>query len=163
MSQQDQTMERIRDAFRLFCRGERAEGRAMLEAIWHELGPEGDIFHRSVTAHYLADTEDDPLGELAWDLRALETASSLDEERALNQPRAEAVRAFLPSLHLSVADDYRRMGDFEKASHHVDLGAELSQGLGQDTYAQTIRTRLIEITTQIEERDSGPLIVFELE
>lgn len=156
-------MERIRNAFRLFCGGELAEARRLLTAIWDELGPEGDVFHRSVTAHYLADTEDDPKGELEWDLRALEIAKSLKDDLAETYPLAKAVRAFLPSLHLNLADDYRRIGDFQKARHHVDLGHELSGHLGLDAYSQTVRAGLVRVDAQIEQRDSGPPMIFDFD
>ncbi len=163
MNQEQDTLERIRNAFRTFCRGERVEGRAQLFAIWEELGPEGDIFHRTVVAHYLADSEDDPSGELEWDLRALEVANELTDDVAESYPSTPAVRAFLPSLHLNLADDYRRMGVFEKARLHADLGSELSRGLGIDAYSQTVRAGLARVDTQIEARDQGPAIVFDLD
>ncbi len=161
MSERHQTLERIRGAFRLYCRGDRAEARSLLTAIWDELGPAGDIFHRCVAAHYLADMSDDPEIELEWDLRALEIANSLEGEVAETNPLAASVRAFLPSLHLNLADDYRKMGDFQKARQHAEAGFALSGSLGRDAYAQTIRAGLIRVDAQIQDRDSGPAIIFD--
>jgi tetratricopeptide (TPR) repeat protein len=161
VNRQDETLNRIRNAFRLFCRGERTEARGLLTEIWDELGSQGNFFHRCVAAHYLADTAEDPQVELEWDLRALEIARSLNDESAETYPLAAAVRTFLPSLYLNLADDYRRIGDFEKARQHADLGIELSRGLGLDAYGQTIRAGLMRVDTQIEERDSGPQIIFD--
>ena len=156
-------MEEIRSAFRLFWRGERTEGRGRLMQIWERLGAEGDVFHRSVTAHFLADTQDSMEAELEWDLRALEVAMSLDDRTAEAYPLTAMLRRFLPSLHLNLADDYRRMGDFEKARHHAALGNELSVGLGFDTYSQTVREGLVRVEAQIEQRDSGPSVVFDFD
>ncbi|MET9295059.1 hypothetical protein [Streptomyces sp. NPDC003077] len=54
--------------------GDREEARNRLRALWEEVGPRGDPFHRCALAHYLADTQDDPLDELHWDLMALDAA-----------------------------------------------------------------------------------------
>ena len=163
MNQQDQTLEEIRGAFRIYCRGERAEGRRLLQEIWDKLGADGDIFHRSVAAHYLADTQQDPHGELKWDLQALEVADSLDPERAKTYPQAAAVQAFYPSLHLNLADDYRKLGDFDNARRHADRGTELSGSLGLDAYGQSVRAGLVRVDSQIAERDSGPSVVFDFD
>ncbi|MFF1797599.1 hypothetical protein ACFVXQ_25845, partial [Kitasatospora sp. NPDC058263] len=47
-------------------RGRRAQARESFERLWHELGERGDVFHRCVLAHYLADLQDDPHAELEW-------------------------------------------------------------------------------------------------
>jgi hypothetical protein len=163
MNQPDQTLQRIRSAFRLFCHGEQAAGREQLMAVWDELGPDGDIFHRSVAAHYIADTQEDLQNELEWDLRALEAARSMTAERAENYPSAAAVRAFYPSLHLNLADDYRKLGDFETARRHADWGNELSVSLGLDAYGQSVRSGLVRVESQIGERDSGPSVIFDFD
>jgi hypothetical protein len=163
MSERHQTLERIRNAFRLYCRGDRTEARSLLTGIWDELGPAGDIFHRCVAAHYLADMSDDPQAELEWDLRALEIANELEGQVAETYPLAASVRAFLPSLHLNLADDYRKMGDFQKARQHAEAGLALSGSLGVDAYGQTIRAGLIRVDAQIEDRDSGPAIIFDFD
>lgn len=161
MSTGDQTLERIKGAFRLFCRAERVEGRRQLEQIWQELEPDGDVFCRCLTAHYLADTEDEPAAELDWDRRALEVAESIGDNP--EHPATAAVRAFIPSLHLNLADDYRRLGDFDRAQRHVELGYDNGQGLGLDAYGQNVRAALVRVSAQIDERDSGPPVVFDFD
>ena len=163
MNQQDPTLERIRSAFRLFCHGERSAGQEQLAAIWDELGPDGDVFHRCVTAHYLADTRETMEEQLEWDLRALEIADSLDRERAKTYPLAAAIRAFYPSLHLNLADDYRKLGNFEAARRHADWGTELSGSLGLDAYGQAVRAGLVRVDSQIGERDRGPSVIFDFD
>lgn len=156
-------MERIRSAFRLFCRGEQTAGREQLVAIWDELGPDGDVFHRCVTAHYLADTQENLQDQLEWDLRALEVADSLDREKAKTYKSGGAIRAFYPSLHLNLADDYRKLGDFATARRHADWGTELSDALGLDAYGQSVRAGLVRVESQIGELDSGPSVIFDFD
>jgi hypothetical protein len=163
VNQQDQTLQEIRGAFRLYCGGEQAEGRRLLQEIWDKLGADGDVFHRCVAAHYLADVQEDPQDELKWDRTALEVADSLVSERAGTYPSAAAVRAFYPSLHLNLADDYRKLGDFDNARRHADRGMELSGSLGLDAYGQSVRAGLVRVDSQIGERDSGPSVVFDFD
>ncbi|WP_234430675.1 hypothetical protein [Streptomyces sp. NRRL F-4489] len=108
--------------------GDREEARNRLAALWQEIGPRGDAFHRCALAHYMADTQDDPRDELYWDLRALEAAECFVTDRSARsgaagggpagaarsaggpgpgarQPLA-ALRAFFPALHLDLAADY---------------------------------------------------------
>lgn len=158
MAQQDETLTRIKDAFRLYCRAEVAEGRRLLLELWEELGPDKG-YHRSVTAHYLADTETELEEELKWDLRAMEAAQGVDE----GSPYAAAVEMFFPSLHLNLADCYRRMGEFEKARHHADEGMAAGGVLGLDHYGQTVRGGLVRVQAQIEELDKGPSIIFDFD
>lgn len=76
---EDGVLTRIGQAIMLHHGGDREEARARLTALWTEIGPHADAFHRCTLAHYLADTQDDPLDELGWDLRALNAAQ--EEER----------------------------------------------------------------------------------
>jgi hypothetical protein len=155
VNQPSAVFEDLRSAMRLFHRGEREEARQKLGEIWAGLGSDGNLFHRCIAAHYIADTQDDPNDELAWDTRALELADA--------DPGDPSIRAFLPSLHLNLADGYRRIGDFAKAGEHVDKGLELSAVLGHDRYGQTVREGLIRVNAQVEERDSGPAMLFEFD
>lgn len=72
---------RIGQAVMLHRGGDREEARNRLGELWQELGPDGDALHRCTLAHYLADTQDDPADELAWDLRALAAADRAVRER----------------------------------------------------------------------------------
>jgi hypothetical protein len=162
LNQQDEILARIKNAFRLYCRAEVAEGRRLLEELWEELGPDKP-YHRSVTAHYLADTQIDPEEELKWDLRALEAALVVFDDPSGTSPYLPAIQTFMPSLHLNLADGYRRMGDFEKARHHAEEGAASAGALGLDHYGQTVRGGLIRVQAQIEELDRGPSIIFDFD
>ena len=149
------TFEDLRIAMRQFHRGDRAEARQKVLEVWERLGEEGDAFSRCVAAHYLADMQDDADEELAWDSRALQTAESNADD--------PSVRNFLPSLYLSLADDYRRMSDFEKARELVDKGLEHSGVLGFDRYAQTVREGLTRVDAQVQDHDSGPAVIFDFD
>lgn len=74
---EDAVMTRIGQAVILLHAGDREEARNRLGAIWSEIGEEGDDLHRCTLAHYMADAQDDPADELAWDLRALTAAEAL--------------------------------------------------------------------------------------
>ncbi|MER0240457.1 hypothetical protein AAHZ94_00125 [Streptomyces sp. HSW2009] len=73
----DAVLTRIGQAVMLHRGGDREEARNRLAALWQEVGPDGDSLHHCTLAHYLADTQDDPADELAWDLRALAAADKL--------------------------------------------------------------------------------------
>lgn len=163
MNQPNPTLERIKNAMRSFHRGDRPQAREELRELWDELGASGDTYHRSVVAHYLADVQDNLQDELTWDLRALETAESASTEAGEAAPALGPVRAFLPSLHLNLADVFRRMGQFDRARDHVERGGELSGTLGLDAYGQTVRSGLIRVQTQIDDLDSGPAVIFEMD
>ncbi|MFE3861574.1 hypothetical protein ACFXPT_14215 [Streptomyces goshikiensis] len=74
---EDAVMTRIGQAVILLHAGDREEARNRLAEIWAEIGAEGDSLHRCTLAHYMADAQDDPADELAWDLRALTAADGL--------------------------------------------------------------------------------------
>ncbi|MBC3982406.1 hypothetical protein H8N01_07490 [Streptomyces sp. AC536] len=88
----DAVLTRIGQAVMLHRGGDREEARNRLGELWQELGVEDDTLHHCTLAHYLADTQDDPADELAWDLRALAVADRLMREhdaRAEHDTRAE--------------------------------------------------------------------------
>ena len=52
--------------------GDKALSRSRLQALWERIV--GNPVHEFVLAHQMADAQDDPEEELAWDLRALDSA-----------------------------------------------------------------------------------------
>lgn len=163
MSEQQDVLGRIRHGFRLFCRAEQAEGRRQLEEVWEELQPDGDPFARCMAAHYLADIQLDAQAELEWDLKALEIAQSVPEGEIDEDAPPSAIAVFLPSLHLNLADDYRRLGDFPSARRHIKEGSARIALLGFDQYGQRVRAELLRASAQIDDGDSGPPIVFDFD
>ncbi|RSN88456.1 hypothetical protein DMH26_31145, partial [Streptomyces sp. WAC 05379] len=107
----DAVLTRIGQVVMLMHAGDREEARRRLLDLWAELGEGADPLHRCTLAHYLADTQDDPLDELAWDLRALAAAEGAGG--------AVAVRALYPSLHLNLAADYVKLERKETAIAHL--------------------------------------------
>jgi hypothetical protein len=107
--QPDEFLERIARGIDLVQRGERELARRVLLAVWNDLGPDGDPLHRCAAAHTLADVQDNPHDELVWDLRALAAAAQFTDARATAGSDGP-VLGFYPSLHLNLADVYRRLG-----------------------------------------------------
>jgi hypothetical protein len=128
----DAVMTRIGQAIMLLHGGDREEARNRFGAIWSEIGADGDALHRCTLAHYMADTQDDPGDELAWDLRALTAAEGLTDERAAEHRDALAVRAFYPALHLSLAADYVKLQRPEAAWIHLNRARKASDVLADD-------------------------------
>jgi hypothetical protein len=152
MDAQDEVMERVGTAMALFHAGDRAGARRGFALIWDEVGPDGDPFHRCVLAHYLADVQDDLRDELAWDLRALEAAAALTDDRVQEHHASLRIRGFYPSLHLNLAEDYRRLGEPDKARHHLAEAETRADALADDDYGNGIRAAL----TRLADRLSDP-------
>lgn len=145
----DEVMERIGAAIALSQSGERAAARLRFEEIWTEISPGGEAFHRCVLAHYLADLQDDPREELAWDLRALEAAGSVTDARVREHDASLHVRGFYPSLHLNLAEDYRRLGEPDKAREHLAEAEHASSALGDDGYGGGVRAAIGRLATRL--------------
>lgn len=129
---QDVVMTRIGQAVMLLHGGDREEARNRFGLLWAEIGADGDALHRCTLAHYMADTQDDPADELAWDLRALAAAQVLTDERVAEHGDALAVRAFYPSLYLNLAADYVKLRRPAAARIHLDRARESSGVLAED-------------------------------
>jgi hypothetical protein len=142
---EDAVMTRIGQAAMLLHGGDREEARNRFGELWTEIGEAGDALHRCTLAHYMADTQDDPGDELAWDLRALTAAAGgLDqlsggEGRPVGGEDAPAVRAFYPSLHLNLAADYLKLRRPAVARLHLDRAREAADALGAAGYGYGIR------------------------
>lgn len=144
-------MTRIGQAVILLHAGDREEARNRLGEIWSEIGEEGDGLHRCTLAHYLADAQDDPGDELAWDLRALTAAEGLAD-----RPR-ETVRAFYPALHLSLAADYVKLRRPEAARVHLARARAATAELSDDGYGNGVRAAIARLERRLAtEPGQGP-------
>ncbi|WP_237285666.1 hypothetical protein [Streptomyces niveus] len=150
--QPDPVMAEIGRGMELGQRGERAAARRVFAGVWDRLGADGDPFHICALAHSMADVQDDPREELVWDLRALEAADLVSDERARLAGVASPVAAFYPSLHLNLGDVYRRLGDLDRARDHLARGQDAVGTLGGDGYGQLIKGGL----DRLAERLSAP-------
>ena len=87
----------------------------------------------------MADVQDDVHVELVWDLRALEAADLITEERAAQAGVTSPVAAFYPSLHLNLGECYRKLGNLDLAREHLERGQAAVSSLDDDGYGQMIK------------------------
>ncbi|WP_093851293.1 hypothetical protein [Streptomyces pini] len=131
----------------------RAARRRLLD-LWSEIGPTGDPLHRCALAHHLADLHEDPAQALAWDVRALDAADAVTEQRLQEHHAGLRIAAFHPSLHLNLADDYRRLGSFDAAAEHIDAARGHTPDLPRDPYGDSLRTAVEQVAEAITRRDT---------
>ncbi|MFJ1802225.1 MULTISPECIES: hypothetical protein [unclassified Streptomyces] len=164
----DAVMTRIGQAIMLLHGGDREEARNRFGALWSELGADGDALHRCTLAHYMADTQDDPGDELAWDLRALTAAEGLRTAGAPGEgdgpgegrggaPAPEhrdtpAVRAFYPSLHLNLAADYLKLQRPDSARIHLQRARAAAESLADDGYGGGVRAAIDRLELRMREQ-----------
>lgn len=142
----DETITRIMAAVGLGRSGERSAARRALTDLWDEIGADGDPFHRCTLAHYLADLQESAEAELVWDERALAAAADCTDDRVQRYDSGLQVRAFLPSLHLNLADVHRRLSNAALAREHLGLARDLARDLPDDEYGQLIRAGIGNVT-----------------
>ncbi|MEU5610487.1 hypothetical protein ACI2L4_24825 [Streptomyces sparsogenes] len=156
-SEDDAVPTRIGQAVMLHRGGDREEARNRLSELWREIhrgGAGGDPFHRCALAHYLADTQDDPADELRWDLLALAAADRIAD--ADRRPAAGEVRAFYPSLHLSLAADYAKLGRPEAARGQLALARASARGLVEGPYGDGVRAAIHRLALRLDATEGGP-------
>jgi hypothetical protein len=147
----DATLARIGQGVALHHHGgRRAAARDLFAQIWDEIGGErGDPLHVCVLAHAMADVQDDVRQELVWDQRALAAAGLLTDARVAQAGVTLPVAGLYPSLHLNLADCYRRLGDPGRAREHLQQAQAGISALGDDEYGQLIRGGLDRLTQQV--------------
>ncbi|MFI8193650.1 hypothetical protein ACIF8T_33560 [Streptomyces sp. NPDC085946] len=150
----DPTMEAIGRAVAAGRAGDTASARRALLDLWSAIGVTGDPLHRCTLAHHLADLHEDPAQALAWDIRALDAADALTERRLREHHAGLRVAGFYPSLHLNLADAYRRLGSFAAAAEHVEAAREHLPDLPRDSYGDLLRTAVEEVAGAVAERDT---------
>jgi hypothetical protein len=108
--------------------------REPLERIWRDLrDAPGHALPRVMVAHLLADLQEDPHEELAWDLRSLRALAPIWEQVA--DPRLFDVgRRCLPSIYLSLAGASRRCGDIPAAREYLARSRALAVVLPPGAY-----------------------------
>ncbi|MBT2404805.1 MULTISPECIES: hypothetical protein [unclassified Streptomyces] len=154
---EDAVMTRIGQAVILLHAGDREEARNRLAGIWSEIGEDGDCLHRCTLAHYMADAQDDPADELAWDLRALTAADGLAEGLPVRPQPHQAVRVFYPSLHLNLAADYVKLRRPEAARVHLARARAATGALADDGYGNGVRAAIARLERRLAaEPGEGP-------
>jgi hypothetical protein len=154
----DPIMTAITEAVTAGRSGDTAAARLRLENLWDEIGPDGDALHRCTLAHFLADLYDDAATSLTWDLRALEAADSLDDTRVQEQHASLQIRGFYPSLHLNLADDHRRLGEFEAAAEHLTAACNYADALADDGYGATVLSGIDNVAQAVAARSTERLV-----
>ncbi|AZG43631.1 hypothetical protein [Gordonia insulae] len=152
----DPVLARITAAVGRSHGGDLAGARQTLIALWTEIRPDGDAFHRCVLAHYLADMFADPAEALMWDTRALDAADALSDGPVTAHGHDLQVAAFYPSLHLNLADNLRRLGSFEAAGTHLAAARDRLDLLGDDAYGDIIRQGIAGVAEGIAHRSTAP-------
>jgi hypothetical protein len=151
----DPIMEAIGQAVMRGQNGDPAAREAMLD-LWTRIGVTGDPLHRCTLAHSMADLNEDAAQALAWDVRALDAADAATDERVQAHHAGLAIAGFYPSLHLNLADDYRRLGSFEAAQTHIDAADQAAPALPEGPYGDLIRSAIKEVASAIGEKDTAP-------
>ncbi|WP_067544872.1 hypothetical protein [Nocardia crassostreae] len=134
----DDVMIAINDAVTLGHQGNTAQAREQLTELWETMGADGDPLHRVTLAHFMADLQDHAADTLTWDLRALDAVDSLTDERARQHHESLHVQGFYPSLHLNLADCYRRLGAFDTAHTHLAAARRRADALEDDGYGRGV-------------------------
>lgn len=117
--------------------GRTAQAWETFERLWAEPGESGDLFHRCVLAHCPADVQEDPRAELEWDERAL---AAVDAASAADH--SGRVRAFHPSLYLSLASDHLKLGDLGRAAEQLGRAERSLDTLPPDTSGSEARAAI---------------------
>ncbi|WP_264010317.1 hypothetical protein [Mycolicibacterium flavescens] len=148
-------MEAIATAVVLGRDGDKESARDDLLALWKQIGVTGDPFHRCTLAHYLADLYEDPAVALIWDVRALDAADILTDDRAQRHHTSLHVAGFYPSLYVNIADNLRRLGAFDAATEHIENAEQHTASLNDDGYGDMIRAAITEVRQVIDSRDTA--------
>ncbi|MFC9994138.1 hypothetical protein [Nocardia sp. NPDC127526] len=153
----DDVMIAINDAVTLGRQGDTAQAREQLTELWETMGPDGDPLHRVTLAHFMADLQDHAADALTWDLRALDAVDSLTDERAQQHHAALNVRGFYPSLHLNLADCYRRLGAFDTARKHLEAARSRVDALDDDGYGRGVLAGIGNVEAALAEQSTERL------
>jgi hypothetical protein len=129
----------IREGIALREQGRSPEAKTLMESLVADVENEDDAYAKVFLAHSLADVQESPEDELAWDLQALTFMGELTDQRAIDRGNPGGKNALLPSLHLNLAVDYQRIGDDANARRHFELGQAHLDALSDDQYGNSIR------------------------
>lgn len=89
-----------------------------------------------------------------WDVRALDAADELTDQRARRFESSLQVAAFYPSLHLNIADNLRRLSAFDAAQEHIEAARRGCSSLGDDDYGQFIKNSIDSVEIGIANRST---------
>lgn len=149
----DPLMVEMGAAFRL-RESDRAGARSRLEAIWARIEHDHEPMHEVALSHWLANLQDDPADELAWHLRAFNAVlRCTDADVDRHSPAMSTVAEFMPSLHVSLAWAYFKLGEFTHAREHLARGRSFAHLLADDAYGQNVRSSIERLANGLAESD----------
>lgn len=135
--------------------GEQAERRQKLETVWARIEP-SDHAARCIAAHYIADVQEELDAEVEWDEVALAESAHVSDAQLQEIHPSLSVAGFMPSLHLNLADGYRRQGRFEDAADRLQTSREFDfalDGAPDPSYAAGIREAQERLSQRIAAKD----------
>jgi len=153
--QSDPVLAQVGEGIALHTSGDDEAARALFARLWDEVGEDGDALHRLALAHSMADVVADPHESLRWDLRALEAAASVSDERLHAAGIPTPIQAFYPSLHLNLGEAYRRIGDVGRAAAHLERGCAALVDLTGEDSAQMLKDALRRLAERLATTSSG--------
>jgi hypothetical protein len=142
--------DEITAAVQLMLTGDRAAGRARLEGVWSRISSNPEPVHECVLAHHMADAQDDPIDELAWDLRSLEAVQRCTDADVQREYANGSVAALMPSIHVNLAEDYFKLGDHERSGEHLASARRFVGVLEDDAYGQMLRRGVERMARRLE-------------
>jgi hypothetical protein len=152
VTEPDPVIRRVGEGIELSRSGNREAARCLFSEVWEQIGGErGDPFYRCALAHSMADVHDDVRDELCWDQRALQAADLVTDEQAAAAGVTSPVAGFYPSLHLSLGECHRKLGDYDRARQHLAAGLEAVNALPDDGYGQLIGGGLEQLAQRLRE------------
>ena len=135
--------------------GEQAERKQKLESVWVRIEPP-DHASRCIAAHYIADVQGELDAEVEWDEVALAESAHVSDADVQAVHASLSVAGFMPSLHLNLAEGYRRQGRFAEASDRLQTSREFDFALDtalDPAYAAGIREAQDGVAAKIGARD----------
>jgi hypothetical protein len=139
--------ERIRAAVRQRESGDIEDARLALASLRLEI-EKATTFDQLFFAHSFADVQADLDDEIHWDCAALELCEQLTEQEAEAEGIPGGKADLLPSLHLNLADGYRRRGDEATALAHHQAGLRHLDALDGGQYGPAIRAAFARFEAQ---------------
>jgi hypothetical protein len=131
--------------------GDRAGGRSRLEALLARFEDDPDSFYECVLSHHLADVQDDLADELAWDLRALDSALSCTEAR-----HQASIAGSMASLHASLGYDFLKLRDVARSREHLAEARGFTSHLADDAYGRMVLGGIERLARHLDALPSPP-------
>ncbi|GAB3131954.1 hypothetical protein GCM10027289_19000 [Tsukamurella serpentis] len=150
-------MENLMEQLGAAMTGDVAERKQQLEALWAQIDPH-DHAARCIAAHYIADAQDEVDAEVRWDETCLAESVHVSDADLQAVHESLSVAGFMPSLHLNLADGYRRQGRFVEAGDSLQTSREFDfalDGALDPAYAAGIREAQETVAAKIAAEDRG--------